>query len=264
MKLKIGIFDSGIGGFTVLKSLLKTRRDLEVFYLADTKRVPYGNKDFEQIRSIAKEICSWLEDKNLDALLVACNTTNACALDILKDYLGISVFDLINSASEIVTKDNIGVLATPATIKTSYYKKIIESKKENVKVFQQACPEFVPEIEKEKPSFSKLNYLSDLYLNPLLKKNIEEIILGCSHYPLIYNVLKNKMPSDIRIIDPSIALVNNFNNSFLISKNDSCTSMSHEDVNFFVTSKSEEFSKKVNYWLGINKEIRFVNLRSND
>ncbi len=264
MKLKIGIFDSGIGGFTILNSLLKTRRDLDVFYLADTKRVPYGNKDIEQMRSIAKEICCWFKDKNLDALLVACNTTNACALDILENYLKIPVFDLINSVSEIVTKENIGVLATPITIKTSYYKKILESKIKNVKVFQQACPEFVSEIEKTKPNLKNLNYLTDLYLNPLLKNDIEELILGCSHYPLIINIFKKKMPSNINIIDPSVSLVNKFNNQFLISKNSSSTSMSHQNVKFFVTSKKEEFSKKLKYWLEINKEIRFVNLRTND
>ena len=264
MKLKIGIFDSGIGGFTILSSLMKTREDIEVFYLADTKRVPYGNKNIGQIRYIAKDICNWFEDKNLDALLIACNTTNACALDILENNLQIPCFDLINSVSEIVTKKYIGVLATPATIKTSYYKKIIESKRENVKVFQQACPEFVPEIERTKLDLNKLNYLSDLYINPLLKENIEEIILGCSHYPLIYNVLKNKIHSNIRIIDPSAALVNKFNNSFLIPKNDCCDCISKYNVKFFVTAKSEEFSKKVKYWLEINKEIGLVNLRSND
>ena len=262
MKVKIGIFDSGIGGFTLLDSLMKTRNDIEIFYLADIKRVPYGNKDPEQIRTIAKEICNWFGDKNLDALLVACNTTNACALDILQNNLKIPVFDLINSVSEIVTKKNIGVLATSATIKTSYYKKIIESKRENVKVIQQACPEFVPEIEKIRLNLNKLNYLSDLYINQLLKKHIEEIILGCTHYPLIYDVLKNKIPSNIRIIDPSVALVNKFNNSFLIKENDCCKSISHEKIKFFVTSKSEEFSKKVKYWLEINKEIKLVNLRS--
>ena len=170
MKYKIGIFDSGIGGFTILDSLLKTRDDIEIFYLADLKRVPYGNKDLEQIRTIAKEICNWFEDKNLDALIVACNTTNACALDILEDNVGIPVFDLINSVSEIITKKYIGVLATPATIRTSYYKKVLESKSENIKVFEQACPEFVLEIEKTKLNINKLNYLSDLYVNPLLKK----------------------------------------------------------------------------------------------
>ena len=264
MKLKIGIFDSGIGGFTILNSLLKTRNDIEILYLADTKRVPYGIKNFEQIRSIAEEICNWFEDKNLDALLVACNTTNACALDILENYLDIPVFELINSVSEIVTKEKIGVLATPTTIKTSYSKKIIESKRENVKVFQQECPELVPEIEKTKLNLDKINYLLDIYLNPLLKKDVEEIILGCSHYPLIYNILKNKMTSNIRIIDPSVALVNKFNKTFLISKNDSCIKVSQENVKFFVTSKREEFSKKVKYWLGINKEISLVNLRTND
>ena len=263
MKLKIGIFDSGIGGFTILSALMKTREDIEVFYLADTKRVPYGNKNIEQIRFIAKDICNWFKDKNLDALLIACNTTNACALDILEKNLQIPCFDLINSVSEIVTKKYIGVLATPATIKTSYYKKIIESKRENVKVFQQACPEFVPEIEKTNLDLNKLNYLSDLYINPLLKENIEELILGCTHYPLIYDVLKNNIHSNIRIIDPSEALVKKFNNAFLIPKNYCCESIPHDNINFFVTAKSDDFAKKVKYWLKINKEIRLVNLRSN-
>ena len=104
----------------------------------------------------------------MDALLVACNTTNACALDILENHLEIPVFDLINSVSEIVTKENIGVLATPATIKTSYYKKVIESKRENVKVFQQACPEFVSEIEKTNLNFKKLNYLYKSINTPMI------------------------------------------------------------------------------------------------
>ena len=264
MKLKIGIFDSGIGGFTILGALLKTRNDVEIFYLADTKRVPYGNKDIAQIRSIAIEICNWFKDKNLDALLIACNTTNACALDILEKHLGLPCFDLINSVSEIVTKKNIGVLATQATVKSSYYKNIIESKNENVKVFQQACPELVSEIEKTNLDLNKLNYLWDLYISPLLRDNIEEIILGCSHYPLIFNVLKNKMHSNIRFIDPSIALVNKFNNLFLVPKNMSCEPIHQDNIKFFVTAKSEEFSKKVKYWLEINKEIKLVNLRSND
>ena len=125
MKLKIGIFDSGIGGFTILNSLLKTRKDVEVFYLADTKRIPFGSKDFKEIRIIAKEICNFFIDKNLDALLVACNTTNACALDILEDNLKVPCFDLINSVSETVDKKIIGVLATQTTVRSSYYKNAI-------------------------------------------------------------------------------------------------------------------------------------------
>jgi len=263
MNLKIGIFDSGIGGFTILNSLLKTRKDVEVCYLADTKRIPFGNKSFKEIRYIAQEICTFFEDKNLDALLVACNTTNACALDILENNLKIPCFDLINAVSEIVDNQIIGVLATPTTVRSSYYKNAIKSKKDNTIIFQQECPEFVSEIEKEKLNLDKLNYLSDLYLRPLINKNIEELILGCSHYPLIYNFLRNKLDSNIKIIDPSVALVKKFNESFAIPKNDRYESISLENVKFFVTSERDEFSNKVKLWLGIIKEIRLVNLRSN-
>jgi len=263
VKLKVGIFDSGIGGFTILNSLLKTRKDVEVFYLADTKRIPFGNRNFEEIRLIAKEICTFFEDKNLDALLIACNTTNACALDILEKDLKIPCFDLINSVSEIVNKQIVGILATQTTVKSSYYKKVISSKKGNLKIFQKECPEFVLEIEKEKLDFFKLNNLSDMYLKPLLNKNIEELILGCSHYPLIYDFLRKKLDSNIKIIDPSLALVKKFNESFAIQKTSCYESLSYENVEFFVTSEKDVFFKKVKFWFEINKEIRLVNLRSN-
>ena len=263
MKLKIGIFDSGIGGFTILNSLLKTRKDVEVFYLADTKRIPFGNKNFKEIRLIAKEICNFFGNKNLDALLVACNTTNACALDILENNLMVPCFDLINSVSEIVDKQIIGVLATQTTVRSSYYKKAINAKKENTIIFQQECPEFVSEIEKEKLNLDKLNSLSDLYLRPLINKNIEELILGCSHYPLIYDFLRKKLDSNIKIIDPSVALIKKFNESFAFPKTDRYEGISFDNVKFFVTSERDDFFNKVKFWLGINKEIRLVNLRSN-
>ena len=263
MRLKVGIFDSGIGGFTILRPLLKTSIEVEVFYLADTKRIPFGNKSFKEIRQIAKEICTFFAEKQLDVLLVACNTTNACALDILENNLRIPCFDLINSVSEIVNKQIIGVLATKTTVKSSYYKIAISSKKRNLKIFQQECPEFVSEIEKDKLNFRKLNYLSDLYLKPLLNKNIEELILGCSHYPLIYDFLRKKINSHIKIIDPAEALINKFNESFAIPKTEGHESLSLENVKFFVTSERDVFFKKVKFWLGINKEISLVNLRSN-
>ena len=263
MKLRIGIFDSGIGGFTILNSLLKTRKDVEVIYLADTKRIPFGNKNHKEIRVIAEEICSFFEDKNLDALLIACNTTNACALDILENNLRIPCFDLINSVSEMVNKKKIGLLATQTTIRSSFYKNAINSKKENLKLIQQECPEFVTEIEKEKINFNKLNDLADLYLRPLLNENIEELILGCSHYPLIFDFLRKKIDSNIKIIDPSEALIKKFNEAFKISKTECYESISYDNVDFFVTSKKDQFSKKVKFWLEINKEIRVVNLRSN-
>tara|TARA_B100002019_G_scaffold108154_1_gene92967 strand:+ start:192 stop:986 length:795 start_codon:yes stop_codon:yes gene_type:complete len=263
VKLKVGIFDSGIGGFTILNSLLKTRTDVEVFYLADTKRIPFGNKNFKEIRLIAKQICTFYKDKNLDALLIACNTTNACALDILENTLKVPCFDLINSVSEIVDKKIIGVLATQTTVKSSYYKNAITSKKKNTIIFEQECPEFVSEIEKEKINHNRINYLSDLYLRPLINKNIEVLILGCSHYPLIYDFLREKLDSNIKIIDPSTALIKKFNRCFTIPETDLYQSSSFGNINFFVTSENDLFSKKVKIWLDINKEISLVNLGSN-
>ena len=118
-------------------------------------------------------------------------------------------------------------------------------------------------IEKDKLNLVNLNGLSELYLRPLINKSIEELILGCSHYPLIYDFLRKKLDSNIKIIDPSLALIKKFNESFAIPKTDLYESISCENVKFFVTSKTDEFSNKVKFWLGINKEIRLVNLRSN-
>ena len=108
-----------------------------------------------------------------------------------------------------------------------------------------------------------MDYLSDLYLKPLLNKNIEELILGCSHYPLIYDFLRKKIDPRIRIIDPSKSLIKKFNESFAIPKTDRYESLPYENIQFFVTSDKDKFAKKVKFWLEVHKEIRLVNLRSN-
>ncbi len=261
MKLRLGIFDSGIGGFSVLNSLMATRTDVEVIYLADNARNPYGEKSFDEIRNFAIQISNWFKEKKLDALLIACNTTNSCALDLLQNNLKIPCFDLINSVSKIVSTNEIGVLATTATIKSSYYKKIIEAKCKNIKVYQQACPKFVSEIENIPMNIENICYLADLYLKPLLDNNIGEMILGCSHYPLISQILRKKTPSHIDIIDPSIALINNLNEFFYPAKKLKKIDFFH-NVEFFATGKIDEFSFKVTNWLEINKKITLVNLRT--
>ena len=260
MKLRLGIFDSGIGGLSVLNSLLSSRTDVEVIYLADLARNPYGEKDSEEIRNIAIQISDWFKEKDIDALLIACNTTNACALDLLQNNLKIPCFDLITSVSKIISSNSIGILATTATVKSSFYKIIIKNRNPDIQVFQQSCPQFVSEIEKIPINFEKINFLADLYLRPLLKKNIRELILGCSHYPLIYQILRKTIPSNIKIIDPSIALTNSLNNHFHpVKKNNN--SNKYDNVEFFATGKIDEFSLKLTNWLEINKKITLVNLR---
>ena len=262
MKLKLGIFDSGIGGFTILKSLLKHRSDVKVFYLADNKRNPYGGKKDEELKKIAYEILNWFKDKDLDALLVACNTTNACALNILQKNLEIPCFDLINSVSENITVDKVGILATTATIRSLSYKDCIEANNKNITVFQQDCPEFVSEIEKVPVNLERINSLSEIYLKPLLNEKVQAIILGCSHYPLIYQTLRRKIPEEIIIIDPANSLINKFNNFFLQAQQNFHKDFCFKDIEFFATGEIDQFSLKVTNWLGINKKISLVNLQT--
>ena len=262
MKLKLGIFDSGIGGFTILKSLLQHRSDVEVLYLADNKRNPYGGKKEEEIKLIAHEILNWFKDKDLDALLVACNTTNACALNIIKKNLKVPCFDLINSVSENITVDKVGILATTATIRSSSYKDCLEANNKNIAVFQQECPEFVSEIEKVPINLERLNTLCDSYLKPLLNEKIQAIILGCSHYPLIYKILRKKIPEEIIIIDPANSLINKLNNFFVMPHQNSDKDDCFNNIEFFATGEIDQFSLKVTNWLGINKKISLVNLQT--
>ena len=262
MKLKLGIFDSGIGGFTILKSLLAHRSDVQVLYLADNKRNPYGGKKDEEIKEIAYEILNWFKDKDLDALLIACNTTNAYALNILQRNLQIPCFDLINTVSENITMNKVGILATNATVKSSFYKNCLKTNNKNINVFQQACPEFVSEIEKLPINPERLNYLTEIYLKPLLKEKIQAIILGCSHYPLIYKILRRKIPKEIILIDPAHSLINKLNCFFIKPNINYQKEPIFNDIEFFATGEIDEFSSKVTNWLGINTKISLVNLQT--
>ena len=262
MRERIGIFDSGIGGFTVLKSLIEKRFDIEVYYLADLARNPYGEKSYEEIRSIAIEICKWFSEKNLNALLIACNTSNSCALEIFRNNLHIPCFDLINSVAEVISAKNVGVIATSATIRTSFYRNVLESKINGINVFEQSCPQFVDEIEKIHIDTNRLDHLSEMYLRPLIEKNVDEIILGCSHYPLIFDLLRYKIPKNIKLIDPSKSIINNFHRYFCDLKKISNKKNYYENVEFYVTADTDEFSMKVKNWLEIDKKITLVNLQT--
>ena len=262
MRKRIGIFDSGIGGFTVLKSLIEKKFDIEVYYLADLARNPYGEKSYEEIRSIAIEICKWFSEKNLNALLIACNTSNSCALEIFRNNLNIPCFDLINSVAEVISAKNVGVIATSATIRTSFYRNVLESKINGINVFEQSCPQFVDEIEKIHIDTKRLDRLSEMYLPPLIENNVDEIILGCSHYPLIIDLLRYKIPKSIKLIDPSKSIIDNFHRYFCDLKKISNEKNYYENVEFYVTANTDEFSMKVKNWLEINKKITLVNLRT--
>tara|TARA_B100000459_G_scaffold39104_1_gene19526 strand:+ start:424 stop:1221 length:798 start_codon:yes stop_codon:yes gene_type:complete len=259
--MRLGMFDSGVGGFTVLKKVIELCPNTSFIYLADTARLPYGLKTTNEIKLIAEEISSWFRHQNIDAFLVACNTTNAIALDVIKKNLDVPVFDLIGSAASTIDESKVGVLATPSTVKTKAYTNAILKFKPKTLVIEQSCPEFVPMIEMDKINSDELIDIAIKYLKPLLNQKIDSLILGCSHYPLITPLLKEIIPSSVKLIDPAEALSLKLR-LFMDSKiSDFSEKKFLVDSKFYVTSNLKQFPFKAKHWLNVFPEVNLVSLQ---
>ena len=259
--MRFGLFDSGIGGFTVLKKVIELCPNSSFIYLADTARLPYGVKTSTEIKKIAEEISYWFSFQNIDAFLVACNTTNAIALNVLKKNLDVPVFDLIGSAASSIVESRVGVLATPSTVKTKAYTNAILKYKPNTYVIEQPCPEFVPMIEKDNICSTKIIEVATSYLKPLVKQKIHSLVLGCSHYPLISPLLTEILPSNVKLIDPAEALSLRLK-LFVDSKaRNDLNEKKLVDLKFYVTSNFKNFPSKAKHWLNVFPEVNLVSLQ---
>ena len=264
MKNRLGLFDSGIGGTTVLNSILKRHLGINAVYLADTARLPYGSRSPEEIREIAFEIIKWLNFQNVDSVIVACNTTNSLALDVIKKHSLVPVFDLVSSISELISESEsrFGVLATPSTAFSKAYTNAIQSYFPSVYVIEEGCPGLVPMIEEGDLTSSECLEKISKHLEPLLAADVEAIVLGCSHYPLLIPMLKRLLPSHIRLIDPAFGLAKKLDNFFKYSNFSPETSEKKVDIQFCVTSDPLPFSNKLESFLGIKTEVEVISLRS--
>tara|TARA_B100000965_G_scaffold270875_1_gene229115 strand:+ start:719 stop:1516 length:798 start_codon:yes stop_codon:yes gene_type:complete len=259
--MRIGLFDSGVGGFTVFKKVVELFPSTSFIYLADTARLPYGVKTTGEIKKIAEEISLWFSHQSIDCFLVACNTTNAIALDVIKKTLDVPVFDLIESVSSTIKESRVGVLATPSTVKTKAYTSAILNLNPTTFVIEQPCPEFVPMIEMDIINSNELTDVAIGYLRPLLNQKIESLILGCSHYPLITPLLTELLPSSIKLIDPAEALSLKLK-LFIDSKTSNLSEkQSLLKSRFFVTSDPENFSSRAKHWLKVFPEVNLVSLQ---
>ena len=259
--MRIGLFDSGVGGFTVLKKVVELCPNASFIYLADTARLPYGVKTTNEIKKIAEEISSWFSYQNIDAFLVACNTTNAIALDVLTNNLDVPVFDLIGSAASTIQDARVGVLATSSTVKTKAYTNAILDFRPKTFVIEQPCPEFVPMIEMDNIKSDEITDVATGYLQPLLKQKIHSLILGCSHYPLITPLLIEILPSSVKLIDPADALSLKLR-LFMDSKISEFSEKKFlVDSKFYVTSNLKQFPFKAKHWLNVFPEVNLVSLQ---
>ncbi len=194
----IGIFDSGVGGLTVLKELKKVFPNESFIYYGDTARVPYGLKSKKTVTRYAIQIINFLLKKDVKLIVVACNTVSSNSIPILKKLFPIPIIGVIepgvNLAVSLTKNKKIGVIGTPATIKSHKYKSFLLKKNKNIKVFEKACPLFVPLVE-EGWLNSPITYeVIKTYLSDIKKENIDTLILGCTHYPLLAPLIQKYLP----------------------------------------------------------------------
>jgi glutamate racemase len=200
----IAMFDSGVGGLTVLKELISALPFESVVYFGDTARVPYGNKSRETIIRYSIENSRFLLEFNPKLLIIACNTASAFALDELQNLLSIPVIGVIdpavNDALKATRSGKIGVIATRGTIGSNVYQSKLLAADPSLQVFARPCPLFVPFIEEGRIDHPMTHNLIEEYLSPLLESNIDTLILGCTHYPLLSQQIQDYLGNDIRLI----------------------------------------------------------------
>ena len=201
----IGVFDSGLGGLTVVKELIHHLPNEKIVYFGDTARVPYGTKSGETIIRYSREIVRALLKHKVKMVVVACNTASSLALDVLKKEFDLPVLGVIEpgarKAVEVTRNKKVGIIATSSTIKSGKYAKKIVQLNKKIVVFSQSCPLFVPLVEEGWYDHAVTYQVAQQYLGDMKKKKIDALILGCTHYPLLKGVLHNVMGPKVQLVD---------------------------------------------------------------
>jgi len=258
----IGIFDSGIGGLTLVREVSLQLPQENILYFGDTARVPYGSKSPKVVQSFARQDASFLYDKGVKAIIIACNTASAEAFDILQNELDIPVIGVIKpgakAAAENTKNGKVGVIGTLGTISSGAYTKMIHDIDESIEVTAAACPLFVPLVEEGWESKSVTREIAEEYLSPLIAEGIDTLILGCTHYPILKPVLREIVGSEINLVDSAEATAAELKQ---ILDEEGLGNSSQDDKNshgFFVSDFPFKFKEMAERFLG--KELTEVEL----
>ncbi len=205
--MHIGLFDSGVGGLTVLAKLKNRIPQARFTYLGDTARLPYGNKAPETLKKYTLENIDFLDTQNVDVIVIACHSASSVALDLKKSPLGTPIFNVIAPSCEQAQSHSIakkiGVLSTQATARSQVYPAVLQTLDEKLEVFSQECPLLVPLVEEGMIDDDVTRIMLNRYLKDILNKSVDTIILGCTHYPLLEEEIAKICGASITLIDPA-------------------------------------------------------------
>lgn len=261
--LPIGVFDSGIGGLSVLKQLVRFLPQENYIYLGDTARVPYGNKSSDIVKRYAAECTEFLVSKQVKLIIAACNTVSSVALEVVRHHAqGLPVISMIEPASSAAlretTNGRIGIIGTRATITSKAYEIEINnlSGKKNLKLFSKPCPLFVPIVEEGMMKHQSARLIAEEYLREMMEAKVDTLVLGCTHYPLLTNLFKEIMP-DVTLIDSgehaSVTALRILAEARKLQEQRK-EFIAKPNVKFYVTDLPNNFAEQANMFLGFESD----------
>ena len=257
--LPIGIFDSGIGGLTVVKEVIRQLPNEDIVYLGDTARVPYGTKSSKTVISYSQSNAQFLTSKGIKLLVIACNTASAVALQSLRWDLDIPVIGVLEPGARKAVSSTrnkiVGVIGTPSTIKSEAYKKAIENINPDIKVYSTKCPLFVPLAEEGWLDDSISEQIANRYLQSVIREGIDTLILGCTHYPLLKNLIQKVVGNNINLVDSAQQVALEIERTLSESNLENQTNLNSKKE-FYLTDISDTFVSIAANFLG--EEINHI------
>lgn len=214
--MKIGVFDSGVGGLWILKNLKESLPSYSYIFIGDQKHVPYGKRNLEEIRQFSEDIAKFLINQGCKIIVIACNTASAASLKYLREKYPDTIFvgmePAIKPAVEITNTKKVGVLATPATFQGELYNSVVERFAQDVSIYKDTCDGLVDQIEKGELTEKNTEIILEKALSPMIEEGIDTVVLGCTHYPFVLPLIKKIVGDTINVIDPTPAIVRQVSN----------------------------------------------------
>ena len=248
----IGVFDSGVGGLTVVREIMRQIPNEKIIYFGDTARVPYGSKSQETVTRFSEQIVRFLKTFEVKTIVVACNTASAYALDALEKDIDIPIIGVVKpgakAALEVTRNKKIGVIATEATISSQIYTQYIQNLNQDVTIYGKACPLFVPLVEEGLLQDPVTDEIARRYLTELIDIDIDTLILGCTHYPLIRSTLGKIVGDRVTLVNPAYETALELKE--LLAQydmlNDETPGLGSNRYQFYVSDKADKFVRFAN------------------